>query len=80
MVITLFFPYRQEKGVPGHSLSRRYQMTNKRAKCLLINQQTVLHIAQRTPKEINHSNLHASSTVMTFKSFSSKSFTFLVTR
>lgn len=42
MVITLFFPYRQEKGVPGHSLSRRYQMTNKRAKCLLINQQTVL--------------------------------------
>ena len=42
MVITLFFPYRQEKGVPGHSLSWRYQMTNKRAKCLLINQQTVL--------------------------------------
>ena len=32
------------------------------------------------PKGINHSNLHASSTVMTFKSFSSKSFTFLVTR
>ena len=28
--------------VPGHSLSWRYQMTNKRAKCLLINQQTVL--------------------------------------
>lgn len=25
-----------------HSLSWRYQMTNKRAKCLLINQQTVL--------------------------------------
>ena len=66
--------------VPRHSLSRRYQMTNKQAKCLLINQQTVLHIARRTPKEINHSNLHASSTVMTFKSFSSKSFTFLVTR
>ena len=63
-----------------HSLSWRYQMTNKRAKCLLINQQTVLHIARRTPKGINHSNLHASSTVMTFKSFSSKSFTFLVTR
>ena len=42
MVITLFFPYRQEKGVPGHSLSRRDQKTNKRAKCLLINQQTVL--------------------------------------
>ena len=66
--------------VPGHSLSWRYQMTNKQAKCLLINQQTVLHIARRTPKGINHSNLHASSTVMTFKSFSSKSFTFLVTR